>query len=176
MANLTPTEINNLIATLKKYPYLVTAVQGGTITGAAVTGGTSTALNPLASPPSADGDTETTDVTLYETEAEVQASYLTKNNLTLTITTRNVANALSMASKIKKGDNVLDSTKEYAVCLVPITSATGEQNILFPHAFLQPGPTVTPGENGEPMTVTLTFMCKPDTTSGVPFVYAAPAT
>ena len=175
MANLTPTEINNLVSKMKKYPYLVTAVKGGTVSGATVTGGTSTDLNPLASAPTADGDTETTDVTLYETEAEVQASYLTKNNLTLTITTRNVANALSLASSIKKGDNVLDSSKEFAVCLVPITSATGEQNILFAHAFLQPGPTITPGENGEPMTVGLTFTCKPDTTSGVPFVFAAPA-
>ena len=175
MSNLTQTEVTNLVATLKKYPYLVTAVSGGTVSGATVTGGTSTGLNPLASAPTADGDVETTDVTLYETEAEVQASYLTKNNLTLTITTRNIANAMTLASKIKKGDNVLDTTKEYAVCLVPITGSTTEQNILFPHAFLQPGPTITPGENGEPMTVGLTFTCKPDATSGVPFVFAAPA-
>lgn len=175
MANLTPSEVTELVSKLKKNPYLVTAVTGGTINGSAVTGGTATGLNPLASAPSVDGDVETNDVTLYETEAEVQARFLTRNDLTVSITTRNISDAMTLAAKNKKGDNVLASTSEYALCFVPITSATGEPNILFPHAYIAPGFTLTPGENGEPSTVTLTFNCKADATSGVPFVFSVPS-
>ena len=175
MANLTPSEVTQLVSKLKKNPYLVSVVKGGTISGSAITGGTATELNPLASAPSVDGDVETNDVTLYETEAEVQARYLTRNDLTVSITTRNISDGMELAGKNKKGDNVLASTSEYAMCFVPITAATGEPNILFPHVYVAPGFTLTPGENGEPTTITLTFNCKADSTTGVPFVFAAPA-
>lgn len=173
MANLTPEQINTLVGKLKKHPYLCTASKGGTVSGVTITGATSTVdLNPLSGAPSVAPDTETNDITLYETLADVQARFLTKNNVTVTVTTRNIDAATGMVSLIKKGDNLLASTAEYQLTLVPITGEN-EAVILFPHASLQPGLTFNPGENGDPSTVQLTFDCKADATSGVPFVYSA---
>ena len=164
-------EVAELVSKLKKFPYLVSAITGGTVSGVTVTGGTTTELNPLANAPTVEPDTETTDVTLYETEAEVQARYLTKNDLTITITTRAVETALALQKKIKRGDNVLASTAEFHITLVPIASTT-EKTIIFPHAFLQPGLSFAPGENGDPSTITLTFTAKADATSGVAYDFA----
>ena len=164
-------EVSELVAQLKKFPYLVSIITGGTVTGTTITGGTTTDLNPLANAPSVEPDTETTDVTLYETEAEVQARYLTKNDLTITITTRAVDTALALQKKIKRGDNVLASTAEYIMTLVPITSET-EKTVIFAHTFLQPGLSFTPGENGDPSTISLTFTAKADATTGLAFDFA----
>lgn len=176
MANLTPQEIDTLVGRLKKHPYLCTATRGGTVTGVTVTGATETVdLNPLSGPPTAAPDTETTDVTLYETLADVQARFLNRNDVTVTITTRNIDAGMAMSSKIKKGDNLLSSTLEYVLTLVPITGDS-EPVILFAHAYPQAGLTFNPGENGDPSTVQVTFTCKADATTGVPFVYSTPNT
>ena len=175
MANLTPQEINTLVGKLKKHPYLCKVTQGGTVSGVTVTGATFTAdLNPLSGPPTVAPDTETNDVTLYETLADVQARFLTRNDLTVTITTRNIDAGMSMSSKIKKGDNLLSSDLEYVLTLVPIT-ADSEPVILFGRACPNAGLTFNPGENGDPSTVQITFTCKANETTGVPFVYSTPS-
>ena len=61
MANLTSQEITALIAKIKKFPYLCSIG--------------STNIGPLAGAPTVEPDTETTDVTLYETGADAGISH-----------------------------------------------------------------------------------------------------
>ena len=158
MAELAQTDIDALIAKLKKFPY---AVMVGTDN-----------LGPLASPPTVDPDVATQDVTLYETMSDIQAQFLTKNDLTLTVVTRDVATALSYHVGYKKGDNMIATAVKKTVTLVPITAATGEATITFANAFLKPGLKLNPGDNGEPTSAELTFLCKADASTGKPFSYA----
>lgn len=158
MAELTQTEKDALIAKLKKFPY---AVMVGTDN-----------LGPLASPPSVADDVETQDVTLYETMGDVEAKFLTKNDLMLTVITRDVGTALSYHAAYKKGDNMIATAVKKLVTLVPITEATGEATITFANAFLQPGLKLNPGANGEPTSAELTYLCKADASTGKPFSYA----
>ena len=153
----TQQEIETMLGKIKKFPYLVSVG--------------STSLAPLAGAPTAEPDIETADVTLYETEAEVQARYLTKNNVTLTIRTRNIDAAMPLLNAIKKGDNMFAAANKKVITLVPISSST-ETTITFDNAYLNPGLSFAPGEN-EPNVVTLTFECKADPTRGTPFTYGS---
>ena len=130
---------------------------------------------PLAGAPTVEPDTETSDVTLYETMGDIEASYLTKNSLTLTIRTRNIDAAMPLIADIKKGDNLLASTRKKTVTMVPITGGTDATSaiIQFDNAYLQPGLSYAPGENQDPNVVTLTFTCKADPTRGTAFIYGA---
>ena len=101
----------------------------------------------------------------------MQASYLTKNNLKLTVNSRDVEKALELHSAYKKGDNVYASANSKQVSLVPITEDEAAKSIVFPNAFLEPGMEYTPNENDTPHSVKLEFTCKPDATTGVPFKY-----
>lgn len=156
MALPTAQEIETMLGKIKKFPYLVSVG--------------STSMAPLAGAPTAEPDIETADVTLYETGTEVQARYLTKNNVTLTIRTRNIDAAMPLLEAVKKGDNVLAAANKKTITLVPITAGT-ESAIIFDNAYLNPGLSFAPGENSDPNTVTLTYECKPDPTRGTPFVY-----
>lgn len=152
---LTQTEIDELVAKLQLYKYVV-AVD-------------STELGPLKSAPQIEGDVETKDLTLYETGSEAQASFLVKNNVKLTIDTENVEEAMKLMGAFTKGENVLDSAKKKSVTLEPIT-ADEAQTITFPNAFLQPGLSMTLGEDDEANSVTLVFLCRPGE-DGKPFTY-----
>lgn len=158
MAALSSQDIDGLIAKLKKFPYACSAG--------------STNLGPLDGPPTVAPEVETKDVTLYETETDVQARFLTKNDVMVTIKTRDIATAMTLQSSFAKGDNILDSTKKVSLTLVPITSAT-ESTITFANAYLQPGLNFTPGQDGEPSSVELQYLCKADPTTGKPFTYGS---
>lgn len=158
MEALTQNDIDGLIAKLKKFPY------------AALAG--STNLGPLDGPPTVAPEVETKDVTLYETGADVQARYLTKNDLLVTVKTRDVAGAMALQAAFAKGDNVLASASKVSLTLVPITSAT-EATITFANAYLQPGLNYTPGKDGDPSVVELQYLCKADATTGKPFAYGS---
>ena len=158
MAALTQNDIDGLIAKLKKFPYLCSAG--------------STSLGPLSGAPTVAAEVETKDVTLYETEGAVEASYLTKNDLMVTIKTRDVATAMTLQAAFVKGENVLASTKKVSLTMVPITSAT-ESTITFANAYLQPGLNFTPGADGEASEVELRYLCKADATTGKPFAYGS---
>ena len=157
---LTQQEIDNLISSLKTFPYLVSV---GDV-----------CLGPLSGAPTCDPDTETKDVVLYETEGEIEAKLLTKNSVTLTLRTRNVDAAMPLVSAIKKGDNILASTNKKVITLVPITGES-EKTITFDNAYLNPGLSFAPGENKDPHVVTLTYECKADPTRGTPFTYETPS-
>lgn len=156
MSNLTAQEIETLISKIKKFPYLVSV---GDVS-----------LGPLAGAPTVAPDVETSDVTLYETEGEIEAKYLTKNSVTLTIRTRNVDAAMSLIGAIKKGDNLYASSRKKTITMVPITGGT-EATITFDNAYLNPGLDFAPGENKDPNVVNLTYECKADPTRGTPFIY-----
>ena len=158
MAALTQNDIDGLIAKLKKFPY------------AAMAG--STNLGPLAGPPTVAPEVETKDVTLYETGADVQARYLTKNDVKVTIKTRDVATAMGLLAAFAKGDNIMASANKVSLTLVPITAAT-ESTITFANAYLQPGLNFTPGEDDTPSEVELVYLCKADATTGKPFTYGS---
>ncbi|UKI34055.1 MAG: hypothetical protein L6W00_12040 [Lentisphaeria bacterium] len=159
MPNLTQTKIDELIEKLNFYKYLVSVGE--------------TVLGPLKSAPKIEADVETKDIKLYETGTEPQASILVKNNVKLTLELEDIDAAMSKMEAFKKGDNVLDSTKSEAITLVPITDDEGAKTITFPNAFLQPGLAMTLGEDDDANSTTLTYLCRPDATTGKTFTYAA---
>ena len=156
---LDQTKIDALIAKLQLYKYVVSAGE--------------TVLGPLKSAPTVESDIETKDLTLYETGSEAQASFLVKNNVKLTLDVEDVDTAMGLMGAFQKGDNVLDSTKSVPVTLVPITDDEGAKTITFPNAFLQPGLAMTLGEDDDANSTTLTYLCRPDATTGKTFTYAA---
>lgn len=156
---LTPQEIDDLIAKLQKHPYF--AMVGDV------------ELGPLAGPPQIAPDVATQDVTLYETGEDVQAQYLTRNNITLTLETRNLDAANTLISSVKLGDNVFAAAKKKTVTLVPLTADSTAKVFTFPNAYVQPGLNATPGENSTPTTMTVAFTCKPDASTGLPYTFAA---
>lgn len=155
---LDQTKIDALIAKLQHYKYVVSAGE--------------TVLGPLKSAPTVEPDVETKDQKLYETGSEAQASFLVKNNVKLTLDVEDVDTALPLLGAFQKGDNVLDSTKSVPVTLVPITDDEDAKTITFPNAFLQPGLSMTMGEDDDPNSVSLVYLCRPDETTGKPFTYA----
>ena len=159
MPNLTQTKIDELIEKLNFYKYLVSVGE--------------TVLGPLKSAPKIEADVETKDIKLYETGTEPQASILVKNNVKLTLELEDLDAAMSKMEAFKKGDNVLDSTKSEAITLVPITDDEGAKTITFPNAFLQPGLAMTLGEDDDANSTALTYLCRPDATTGKTFTYAA---
>lgn len=159
MPNLTQTEIDELIEKLNFYKYLVSVGE--------------TVLGPLKSAPKIEADVETKDIKLYETGTEPQASILVKNNVKLTLELEDIDTAMSKMEAFQKGDNVLDSTKSEAITLVPITDDAEAKTITFPNAFLQPGLAMTLGEDDDANSTTLTYLCRPDATTGKTFTYAA---
>lgn len=155
---LTPQEIAALVAKLQKYPYLCFVGEDD--------------MGPLDDPPDVSPDVETKDVKFYETGAEVQASFLTKNNVELTIKSRNVAKVLELKSAFAKGDDVLASANAKTVVLVPLCADTGAVTITFPNAFLTPGLGLDLKEDSDPNSGELKFTCRPDAATGKPFTYA----
>ncbi len=158
MAALTQTEIDELVATLKKHPYLCSA-------GA-------DSLGPLEGPPTVAPEVETKDVVLYETLGNAEASYLIKNDLKVTLRTRNVDKAMELIGAIKKGDNMIESSRKTTLTMVPITESASEKTITFTDAYLQPGLGLAPGDAGEATSVELVYICKANAATGVPFTYA----
>ncbi len=158
MAELTENEVQGLLDTVKQYPLLVSV-------------GTDK-LGPLNGAPTIEPDTSTKPVTLYETGEEVQAELVTKNNVKITLKTRNVDKALELLASVKKGDNIYAADKKKALTMVPITEETGAKTISFPNAFLQPGLSYTPGD-GDPHEAQLVYIAKPVAETGIPWVYGS---
>ena len=149
-------DVQELIGKLQRYKY-VCAI-GGTVVG------------PLKSAPKIEPDTETKDLTLYETGSEVQASILSKNNLKLTLELNDFEWGMTELQKYKKGDNILAEGFSAVITLTPIGDKGGK-TITFPKAFLQPDGNPTLEDEDDPNSVTLNYICRPDE-DGKPFTYA----
>lgn len=158
MAELTQEQVQDLIDTVKQYPFLVSVE--------------SEKLGPLNGAPGIEPDTSTKQVTLYETGEEVQAEVVTKNNVKVTLKTRNVDKALELLATVKKGDNIYAKDKKKALTLVPITDDTAAKTLTFPNAYLQPGLSYTPGD-GDPHEAQLVYLCKPIEGKGIPWQYGS---
>lgn len=156
---LTAEEISELVASMQKHPYL--AMVGDTV------------LGPLASPPGIAKDVATQDVTLYETGDEAQASYVTRNNVILTLETRKLDEAVALINAVPKGANAFAANLKKVITLTPLTSDATAKAFVFPNAYLQPGLEGSLGENSTPSTITLPFTCKADPATGLPFTFAA---
>lgn len=157
--NLTQTEIDSLVDILKKFPYFCAAGEDE--------------FGPLSGPPQIEPDVELKPITLYETESEEQASILAKNNVKVTIKTRNIDKAMELLGSFVKGENIYAAARKKALTMVPITASTTEKTISFPNAFLQPGLSFTPGQNSDPSEATLVFICRAAADTGKPFVYGS---
>lgn len=166
---LSATDITNLLATLKTYPYYVTFTPSDT-------SATPVDLGPLAGPPSITPETETKDITLYETGVAVQKRILVKNDMKVVVTTNNLESGMSLIGGIAKDADLLASTAEGTLTLEPITSDTTAKVITFGRACVDIDNSIAPGENGDPNAVQVAFYCKADATSGKPFTYAAAST
>lgn len=160
MAEKTPAEIQTLLGYIKIYPL------------AALAG--STDLGPLSGPPTVEGDIETKEQKLYETMGEVHAEIIVKNNVKVTVKTRYIDKALELLAAFKKGDNVYDPDKKVELTLVPITAETGAKTLTFPNAYLQPGLSYTPSDEGAEHEAELVYVCKPDE-DGKPFSFGTGA-
>lgn len=148
--------VQELIGKLQRYKY-VCAI-GETVVG------------PLKSAPKIEPDTETKDLTLYETGSEIQASILSKNNLKLTLELNDFDWGMEQLGKYKKGDNILAEEFAEIITLTPIGDEGGK-TITFPRAFLQPDGNPTLEDEDDPNSVTLNYICRPDE-NGKPFTYA----
>ena len=157
MPGLTQVDKNQLKGYLKKYPFKV--AYGEVV------------LWPLEGAPDVAGDAETEIITTYETGAEELSEGVVKNNVIVTIRSRNVEAAMALMETVKLNDDLLDSTRQKQLTFVPITEEAGEKSVIFPLASLQAGLNFTPGENRQPTMVELSFKCVPDDT-GIPFRYA----
>lgn len=166
---LSNSDIADLLATLATYPFYVTFTPSGT-------GATPVDLGPLAGPPSITPETETKDVTLYETGAAVQKRLLIKNDMKVTVNTQNMDGGMEIIGALAKNDDLLNVSKEGTLLLEPITSDATAKSITFPHACVDIDNAINPGENGDPNAVQVAFYCKADATSGKPFTYAAAST
>ena len=160
---LTESDIAALVAKLENFPYYVTFAIGND----------SYDLGPLAGAPQVSPDSETKDITLYETGAAVRARYLTRNDMNVTVRTNAVDVGLSLILLNKQGDNMLDTNKEGTLLLEPIvTGSETPSSITFPHASVNIDSTIEPAEGGDPNVVSIAFHCRADATSGKPFTYA----
>ncbi len=158
MSNLTQVQIDALVALVKKFPLL--AAFGAD------------ELGPLSSPPQVEGDIETYDMMLYETEKDVQGSFIVKNNVKVTIKTRNIDMAMKLLEDFKKGDNIFAPDRKQILTLVPITDDETAKTISLTDAFLQPGLSYTPGD-AEAHEAQLVFICRANAETGKPFTYGA---
>ena len=152
-APLVQTEIDALTAKFQIYKYLVAI--------GPASGGSMTILGPLKSAPKVEPDTETKEVKLYETGAEPQAEYLTKDNLKLTLELEDVDTAAALYTNITVGTNLLDSSRAQCIILQPITDDVGAKTFTFPNAYLRPGFTPTFEDEDDPNYATLEYLCKP---------------
>lgn len=162
---LSSSDIAGLLATLANYPYYVTFTP---------TSGSAVDLGPLSGPPQISPETETKDVTLYETGAAVQKKILIKNDMKVTVNTENLDAGMGLLATLEKDDDLLAaSSKEGVLLLEPITDDASAKSITFPHACVDVDNAISPGENGDPNVVQVSFYCKADATTGKPFTYAS---
>ena len=95
------------ITKIKHHPFIVTV--GEDVVG------------PLKEAPSVEPDQELHECLIYENGGkEAVASYLIKNNSTITLTTMNIDYALAQIEAAKVGDNIYDAEKKKAITFTPV--------------------------------------------------------
>lgn len=138
------------VTKIKHHPYVVTV-------GAETVG-------PLKEAPSVEPEQELHECLIYENgRKEAVASYLIKNNSTITLTTMNIDYALAQIEAAKIGDNIYAADKKQVITFTPVTeSSTQEKTLVFSNCYLVPELSFTPGFGGECSTAKLVYKAKPD--------------
>jgi hypothetical protein len=124
-------------------------------------------LGPSAEPPNMNVEN-----TLYESVIQEEgnavepiASIITAKSATITIQTKNVDLAMTLANSLDVGANVLDDTLAKALTLTPIVEdGVTEKTITFTRAFFMPDMSYVPSA-GEDHVASLTFKALPDKTT-----------
>ena len=131
-----------------------------------------TVLGPLASEPKIESKVETYDCSIYEQGRNVVASYVEKNEIQVTVSTKNVAAALDLIKAFRNGDDLLASTARKALTFTPIVAdGVSEKTLTFTSAALQPELSYVPASTAD-HTAKLVFRCFPDATTGALYTYA----
>ena len=157
--NGTSAEIKSFIATATHYRYLACYNDGTT----------DHYLGPLAGPPQIESEVETKEIFFYETGDEAQSEIITKNQIIVTIESRDLETATSLISDLKKGDDLLaqeENAPAKTLVLTPISKEgdTNAKSITFHNVFIKPGLSMTLSDGDEnPSSVKLVFVCKEDT-------------
>ena len=92
---------------------------------------------------------------------EIDLRDIVKNNGTLTLELEDMDKALELGTLLKKGDNILASSRSVVITLQPITNDSGAKTITFPNAFLRPGFKPNFEDEDNPNYATLEYTCKP---------------
>ena len=131
-----------------------------------------TVLGPLASEPKIESKVETYDCSIYEQGRNVVASYVEKNEIQVTVSTKNVAAALDLVKAFRSGDDLLASAARKALTFTPIVaSGVTEKTLTFTSAALLPELSYVPASTAD-HTAKLVFRCFPDATTGALYTYA----
>ena len=136
------------ITKIKQHPYL--AVFDGTVPG------------PLADAPRIESDIEVFDSLIYENGGREEVSRtITRSSAKITIRTKNIDAALTLAGNFAAGDDIAGSAARKVLSFTPISEAAGEKVLTFGAAVLLPDIEYVPTMGGDHVA-RLSFMAYPD--------------
>ena len=127
-------------------------------------------IGPLAEAPKIEYENKTYDSLIYENGGNEEVSKtITRRCARITIRTKNVEDALTLAQNFSAGADVIAAAARKSLSFTPITSSGTEKVLTFPAAALMPDVVYDPGM-GSDHTATLTFMAYSDD-SGTLFTF-----
>ncbi|MBQ9503045.1 MAG: hypothetical protein IJU70_12885 [Lentisphaeria bacterium] len=136
------------ISKIKQHPYL--AVFDGTV------------LGPLADAPKIETDIEVFDSLIYENGGHEEVSRtITRASAKITILTKNIDAALTLAGGFSRGTDIADPAARKVLAFTPITESAGEKTLTFSAAVLLPEIEYVPAM-GKDHVARLSFMAYPD--------------
>ena len=145
------------ISKIKQHPYL--AVFDGTV------------LGPLADAPKIETDIEVFDSLIYENGGHEEVSRtITRASAKITILTKNVDAALTMAGAFSRGADVAETSARKVLAFTPITESAEEKTLTFASAALLPEIEYVPTMGGDHVA-RLSFTAYPDA-NGKLFTFA----
>lgn len=131
-----------------------------------------TIVGPSKEAPAIEADTELHECLIYENGGkEAVASYLAKNNNTITLNVMDIDWAIALLAEFKVGDDVYAASRKKTITFTPIVGeGATEKTLAFTNCYLQPGLSYTPTA-GECLTAKLVFKALPDPTTKKTFTY-----
>ena len=136
------------ITKIKQHPYL--AVYDGTV------------LGPLADAPKIESDIKVFDSLIYENGGHEEVSRtITRSSAKITIHTKNIDAALTLAGNFSRGDDIAAASARKVLTFTPISENAEEKELSFGAAVLLPDIEYVPTMGGDHVA-RLTFMAYPD--------------
>ena len=119
-------------------------------------------IGPLAEAPKIEYEHKTYDSLVYENGGTEEVSKtITRRCAKITLRTKNVEQALTLAQNFAAGDDVIGTAVRKTLSFTPITSNGTEKVLTFPAAALMPDVVYDPGM-GSDHNATLTFTAYSD--------------